>query len=92
MNCPLQYKKLLSSEGSKVETHQRFMAGSLAGATAQTALYPMEVRHPRHLMHLDPAPGSFDPSSDCVFDFVLFPTDPLHVLHSQCVWLDQFAF
>uniref|UniRef100_UPI003AAF6381 mitochondrial adenyl nucleotide antiporter SLC25A24-like isoform X1 n=1 Tax=Centroberyx gerrardi TaxID=166262 RepID=UPI003AAF6381 len=38
-----QYKKLLASEGKKVETHQRFMAGSLAGATAQTAIYPMEV-------------------------------------------------
>ncbi|KAJ3595446.1 hypothetical protein NHX12_004749 [Muraenolepis orangiensis] len=42
-----QYKKLLSSEGSKVEIHQRFMAGSLAGATAQTALYPMEVMKTR---------------------------------------------
>lgn len=38
-----QYKKLLSSDG-KVGTQQRFMAGSLAGATAQTAIYPMEVR------------------------------------------------
>nr|XP_020471618.1 calcium-binding mitochondrial carrier protein SCaMC-1-like [Monopterus albus] len=38
-----QFKKLLSSEGKKTETHQRFMAGSLAGATAQTAIYPMEV-------------------------------------------------
>ncbi|KAF7661784.1 hypothetical protein LDENG_00254360 [Lucifuga dentata] len=38
-----QYKKLLSSEGKKIETHRRFMAGSLAGATAQTAIYPMEV-------------------------------------------------
>lgn len=40
----LQYKKLLSSEGKKIETHKRFMAGSMAGATAQTAIYPMEVR------------------------------------------------
>ncbi|XP_074507176.1 mitochondrial adenyl nucleotide antiporter SLC25A24-like isoform X1 [Sebastes fasciatus] len=38
-----QYKKLLSSEGQKIKTHKRFMAGSLAGATAQTAIYPMEV-------------------------------------------------
>uniref|UniRef100_A0A8P4KM38 EF-hand domain-containing protein n=1 Tax=Dicentrarchus labrax TaxID=13489 RepID=A0A8P4KM38_DICLA len=38
-----QYKKLLSSEGKNIETHKRFMAGSLAGATAQTAIYPMEV-------------------------------------------------
>lgn len=40
----LQYKKLLSSDGKKTETHERFMAGSLAGATAQTAIYPMEAR------------------------------------------------
>uniref|UniRef100_A0A3B1IVQ3 EF-hand domain-containing protein n=1 Tax=Astyanax mexicanus TaxID=7994 RepID=A0A3B1IVQ3_ASTMX len=38
-----QYKKLLS-EGDKIGTTQRFMAGSLAGATAQTVIYPMEVR------------------------------------------------
>lgn len=38
-----QYKRLLTSEGQKIETHCRFMAGSLAGATAQTAIYPMEV-------------------------------------------------
>ncbi|XP_072297453.1 mitochondrial adenyl nucleotide antiporter SLC25A24-like [Eucyclogobius newberryi] len=38
-----QYKKLLTSEGQKIETHFRFMAGSLAGATAQTTIYPMEV-------------------------------------------------
>lgn len=38
-----QYKKLLTTEGQKIETHKRFMAGSLAGATAQTAIYPMEV-------------------------------------------------
>ncbi|KAM4552323.1 mitochondrial adenyl nucleotide antiporter SLC25A24-like isoform 2-T2 [Odontesthes bonariensis] len=38
-----QYKRLLSSEGKKIETHKRFMAGSMAGATAQTAIYPMEV-------------------------------------------------
>lgn len=34
---------MLSSEPGKVKTHERFMAGSLAGATAQTAIYPMEV-------------------------------------------------
>ncbi|KAI1882914.1 hypothetical protein AGOR_G00239800 [Albula goreensis] len=42
-----QYKKFLSSEGGKVQTHQRFIAGSLAGATAQTAIYPMEVMKTR---------------------------------------------
>uniref|UniRef100_A0A672JCB0 Calcium-binding mitochondrial carrier protein SCaMC-1-like n=1 Tax=Salarias fasciatus TaxID=181472 RepID=A0A672JCB0_SALFA len=38
-----QYKKMLASEPGKVKTHERFLAGSLAGATAQTAIYPMEV-------------------------------------------------
>ncbi|XP_072537600.1 mitochondrial adenyl nucleotide antiporter SLC25A24 [Salminus brasiliensis] len=42
-----QYKKLLSKEGGKIQTHERFMAGSLAGATAQTAIYPMEVMKTR---------------------------------------------
>ncbi|KAI5619969.1 calcium-binding mitochondrial carrier protein SCaMC-1, partial [Silurus asotus] len=42
-----QYKKLLSSEDGTVRTHERFMAGSLAGATAQTAIYPMEVMKTR---------------------------------------------
>ncbi|KAG7457203.1 hypothetical protein MATL_G00243990 [Megalops atlanticus] len=42
-----QYKKYLSSEGEEVQTHQRFIAGSLAGATAQTAIYPMEVMKTR---------------------------------------------
>ncbi|XP_062308423.1 mitochondrial adenyl nucleotide antiporter SLC25A24 [Osmerus eperlanus] len=42
-----QYKKLLSSDGGKIQTHERFMAGSLAGATAQTAIYPMEVMKTR---------------------------------------------
>uniref|UniRef100_A0A673CRX5 EF-hand domain-containing protein n=1 Tax=Sphaeramia orbicularis TaxID=375764 RepID=A0A673CRX5_9TELE len=38
-----KYKKMLASEPGKIRTHERFMAGSLAGATAQTAIYPMEV-------------------------------------------------
>lgn len=42
-----RFKKLLSSEPGKVKTHERFLAGSLAGATAQTAIYPMEVMKTR---------------------------------------------
>ncbi|KAL2089477.1 hypothetical protein ACEWY4_014165 [Coilia grayii] len=42
-----QYKKLLGQEPGKVKPHERFMAGSLAGATAQTAIYPMEVMKTR---------------------------------------------
>ncbi|XP_052441901.1 calcium-binding mitochondrial carrier protein SCaMC-1 [Carassius gibelio] len=42
-----QYKKLLTKDGGKIRSHERFMAGSLAGATAQTAIYPMEVMKTR---------------------------------------------
>ncbi|XP_061540004.1 mitochondrial adenyl nucleotide antiporter SLC25A24-like [Phycodurus eques] len=42
-----KYKKMLSSEPGKIKTHERFIAGSLAGATAQTAIYPMEVMKTR---------------------------------------------
>ncbi|XP_061739878.1 mitochondrial adenyl nucleotide antiporter SLC25A24-like [Nerophis ophidion] len=42
-----KYKTLLSSEPGKIKTHERFLAGSLAGATAQTAIYPMEVMKTR---------------------------------------------
>ncbi|XP_072276135.1 mitochondrial adenyl nucleotide antiporter SLC25A24 [Pyxicephalus adspersus] len=38
-----QYKKLFTSESGKLGTAERFIAGSLAGATAQTSIYPMEV-------------------------------------------------
>ncbi|KAK2106940.1 hypothetical protein P7K49_016454 [Saguinus oedipus] len=36
------YKKLLTEEGQKVGTFERFISGSMAGATAQTFIYPME--------------------------------------------------
>ncbi|XP_026340457.1 mitochondrial adenyl nucleotide antiporter SLC25A24-like [Ursus arctos] len=38
-----QYKKWLSFDGAKVGIIERFVSGSLAGATAQTCIYPMEV-------------------------------------------------
>lgn len=39
----IQYKNWLSFDGAKVEIIERFISGSLAGATAQTCIYPMEV-------------------------------------------------
>ncbi|XP_042540190.1 calcium-binding mitochondrial carrier protein SCaMC-1-like [Dipodomys spectabilis] len=38
-----QYKKWLSFDGANIGILERFIAGSLAGATAQTCIYPMEV-------------------------------------------------
>ncbi|XP_047580867.1 calcium-binding mitochondrial carrier protein SCaMC-1-like [Lutra lutra] len=38
-----QYKNWLGFDGAKVEIIGRFISGSLAGATAQTCIYPMEV-------------------------------------------------
>ncbi|XP_036129045.1 calcium-binding mitochondrial carrier protein SCaMC-1-like [Molossus molossus] len=38
-----QYKKWLSFEGAKIGIIERFISGSLAGVTAQTCIYPMEV-------------------------------------------------
>ncbi|XP_074894920.1 mitochondrial adenyl nucleotide antiporter SLC25A24 isoform X2 [Buteo buteo] len=38
-----QYKKVLTKDDGKLGTVERFVSGSLAGATAQTSIYPMEV-------------------------------------------------
>ncbi|GCC40549.1 hypothetical protein chiPu_0024867, partial [Chiloscyllium punctatum] len=38
-----QYKKLFARDKQNITTSERFLAGSLAGATAQTSIYPMEV-------------------------------------------------
>lgn len=40
----VQYKKILTREDGKLGSVERFVSGSLAGATAQTSIYPMEVR------------------------------------------------
>uniref|UniRef100_A0A8B9ZSL3 Solute carrier family 25 member 24 n=1 Tax=Anas zonorhyncha TaxID=75864 RepID=A0A8B9ZSL3_9AVES len=38
-----QYKKILTKDDGNLGTVERFVSGSLAGATAQTSIYPMEV-------------------------------------------------
>ncbi|KAM9823608.1 mitochondrial adenyl nucleotide antiporter SLC25A24-like [Neosynchiropus ocellatus] len=57
-----QYKKVLSSEPGQVKTHERFLAGSLAGATAQTAIYPMEVLKTRLTLRKT---GQYSGMADC---------------------------
>ncbi|KAG8556025.1 hypothetical protein GDO81_017904 [Engystomops pustulosus] len=42
-----QYKRMFTSESGKLGTAERFIAGSMAGATAQTSIYPMEVMKTR---------------------------------------------
>ncbi|XP_043819926.1 calcium-binding mitochondrial carrier protein SCaMC-1-like isoform X2 [Dromiciops gliroides] len=38
-----QYKALLTHDSTKINNIERFVSGSLAGATAQTLIYPLEV-------------------------------------------------
>ncbi|XP_078307731.1 mitochondrial adenyl nucleotide antiporter SLC25A24-like isoform X4 [Panthera onca] len=45
-----QYKKWLSFDDAKVGITERFVSGSLAGATAQTCIYPMEVLKTRMIL------------------------------------------
>lgn len=39
---------MLTEEGQKIGTFERFVSGSMAGATAQTFIYPLEVRAMMH--------------------------------------------
>ncbi|XP_028735159.1 calcium-binding mitochondrial carrier protein SCaMC-1-like isoform X2 [Peromyscus leucopus] len=45
-----QYKKFLSFDESNLGVLQRFIAGSMAGATSQTCIYPMEVMKTRLIL------------------------------------------
>ncbi|XP_069768691.1 mitochondrial adenyl nucleotide antiporter SLC25A24-like isoform X2 [Narcine bancroftii] len=58
-----QFKKLLASDCRNVKTHERFLAGSLAGATAQTSIYPMEVLKTRMALRKT---GQYSGLADCV--------------------------
>ncbi|XP_060245917.1 mitochondrial adenyl nucleotide antiporter SLC25A25 isoform X6 [Meriones unguiculatus] len=42
-----QMKRLVGSDQETLRIHERLVAGSLAGAIAQSSIYPMEVRPPR---------------------------------------------
>ncbi|XP_067837770.1 mitochondrial adenyl nucleotide antiporter SLC25A24-like, partial [Heptranchias perlo] len=57
-----QYKKLFARDKQNVATHERFLAGSLAGATAQTSIYPMEVMKTRMALRKT---GQYSGISDC---------------------------
>ncbi|XP_068174665.1 mitochondrial adenyl nucleotide antiporter SLC25A24-like [Antennarius striatus] len=57
-----RYKKMFASEPGNVKTHERFLAGSLAGATAQTAIYPMEVLKTRLTLRKT---GQYSGMMDC---------------------------
>ena len=39
-----QIKRAIRGQQETLHVQERFVAGSLAGATAQTIIYPMEVR------------------------------------------------
>uniref|UniRef100_A0A4W3I3N7 EF-hand domain-containing protein n=1 Tax=Callorhinchus milii TaxID=7868 RepID=A0A4W3I3N7_CALMI len=57
-----QYKKLFAGDRKTVAPHERFMAGSLAGATAQTIIYPMEVLKTRLALRKT---GQYGGITDC---------------------------
>ncbi|XP_035032859.2 calcium-binding mitochondrial carrier protein SCaMC-1 [Hippoglossus stenolepis] len=62
-----QFKKMLASEPGKVRTHERFLAGSMAGATAQTVIYPMEVMKTRLTLRKT---GQYSGMLDCAKQIV----------------------
>lgn len=51
-----------SNESKTLKVHERFIAGSLAGATAQTAIYPMEVLKTRLTLRKT---GQYSGIADC---------------------------
>ncbi|XP_057673910.1 calcium-binding mitochondrial carrier protein SCaMC-3b isoform X2 [Corythoichthys intestinalis] len=59
-----QIKRLIrgSREGGSLRVQERFLAGSLAGATAQTIIYPMEVLKTRLTLRTT---GQYSGMADC---------------------------
>lgn len=59
-----QIKKVIrgGNEARTLKVHERFVAGSLAGATAQTAIYPMEVLKTRLTLRKT---GQYSGIADC---------------------------
>nr|XP_032814757.1 calcium-binding mitochondrial carrier protein SCaMC-2-like isoform X2 [Petromyzon marinus] len=57
-----QIKKFIGSNNVSLGIHERFMAGSLAGATAQTIIYPMEVMKTRLTLRKT---GQYSGMMDC---------------------------
>ncbi|XP_005388885.1 PREDICTED: calcium-binding mitochondrial carrier protein SCaMC-1-like isoform X2 [Chinchilla lanigera] len=58
-----QYKKWLSFDGTHIGILERFIAGSLAGATSQTCIYPMEVIKTRLIVAKS---GEYSGIFDCI--------------------------
>lgn len=57
-----QYKSMFKGDRSEITMVERLMSGSLAGATAQTIIYPMEVLKTRLALRKT---GQFDGIIDC---------------------------
>ncbi|XP_032906193.1 calcium-binding mitochondrial carrier protein SCaMC-2-A-like [Amblyraja radiata] len=58
-----RYKKFFSDSHTKLTIYQRFAAGSLAGVTAQTIVYPMEVLKTRLALGYT---GQYKGINDCM--------------------------
>ncbi|XP_038397084.1 calcium-binding mitochondrial carrier protein SCaMC-1-like isoform X1 [Canis lupus familiaris] len=80
-----QYKKFLSSEGTKLETFEQFASASLAGATAQSFIYPLELLK-THLLNTDTeGPGlltliGYNAFSNFCGQFISYP---LHLVRTR---------
>jgi solute carrier family 25 phosphate transporter 23/24/25/41 len=57
-----QIKALMGQEGQQLPLFQKFLSGTLAGFTAQSAIYPMEVLKTRLALRKT---GEFNGMSDC---------------------------